>query len=290
MRIACVIPSKNRPDGLARLIASLRGQTVSVHPLLVVDDGSDVPLDEPVGARMLRNAFSAGPARARNQGWRELASEPYVLFADDDVEFVDPEAIARALSHFAKSPRIAIVGFAQLEPGGLVRPMQPAHSTRPALTNRFYSYAFVARTKSLLETGGFYEPLFYYMEEIDLSHRLLGHGWQILFAPDATAVHHEDPRGRNTEGIRVLALRNALVIVIKNYPAWAVPAGLLKSYINHFRMHSADRIGSIRSAIRGSIGFIRMARPAMADRRSIGARALYLYMSLGRHPREPNLV
>jgi GT2 family glycosyltransferase len=286
MRIACVIPSKNRPDGLLRLIASLRKQTVTVDPLVVVDDGSDVSLTVDPETLVLRNNTSQGPARARNQGWRQVSSEPFVLFVDDDVEFRDPMALERALKYFMAYERVGVVGLTQLGPDGRVRYVQPSSSNRSALTNRFYSYAFVARGEALKSTGGFYEPLFYYMEEIELSQRLLGHGWDIVFARDAEVLHHEDARGRNVRRIRELALRNSLLIVLKNYPAWAVPLGLLKSYINYLRNYPMDWSETVLPAIHGSTAFARMAKLTLSQRRSIGSRALLRYMELGRRPTE----
>lgn len=286
MRIACVIPSKNRSDGLTRLITSLHKQTVTVDPLVVVDDGSDSPLSAEPDVRILRNETSQGPARARNQGWQEVSSEPFVLFADDDVEFRDPMAVSKALQYFRGEGRVGIVGFAQLEPSGLVRYVQPADSAGSALTNRFYSYAFIAKREALIDTLGFYEPLFYYMEEIELSQRLLGMGWDIVFAHDAGVVHHEDSRGRNVRRIHELALRNSLLIVLKNYPAWAVPPGLLKSFVNYFRSYSLGLGDAVVPALRGTAGFLRMALPALVERRSIGSRALLRYMALGRRPKD----
>jgi len=286
MRIACVIPAKNRPDGLMRLICSLRKQTVTVDPLVLVDDGSDSPLRAEPDVRILRNEISQGPARARNQGWQEVSSEPFVLFADDDVEFRDPMAVSKALQYFRDEERVGIVGFAQLEPSGSARYVQPADSVESALTNRFYSYAFIAKREAFGDTRGFYEPLFYYMEEIELSQRLLGLGWNIVFARDAGVIHYEDSRGRNVRRIRELALRNSLLIVLKNYPVWALPFGLVKSFMNHFRNNSFSFNDAVVPAFRGTTGFVRMAPPAFVERRSVGSRALLRYMALGRRPKE----
>jgi GT2 family glycosyltransferase len=292
MRIACVIPTKNHPDGLERVIFSLRKQTITVEPLVVVDDGSDCPLKTESRVLVLRNKVSQGPARARNQGWHQVQSEPFVLFADDDVEFRDPRALYKALKYFDRQERIGIVGFAQLDPCGFPRHEQPSVSAGSALTNRFYSYAFVGRREALKATEGFYEPLFGYMEEIELSQRLLGLGWHIIFARDAETIHYEDSRGRNLRGdrwggrVRELWLRNSLLIVLKNYPAWAVPPGLLKSYVDYFRKYPLAWTETVLPAVRASAAFAHMALPTFCDRRSIGSRALVRYMTLGKRPQE----
>ncbi len=76
-----VIPTLGRPS-LAGLLAALGGVSGRV---LVVDDrpAAGTPLDVPARIEVLRGR-AAGPAAARNVGWR-AASTDWVAFLDDDV-------------------------------------------------------------------------------------------------------------------------------------------------------------------------------------------------------------
>ncbi|HVF77892.1 MAG TPA: glycosyltransferase [Solirubrobacteraceae bacterium] len=79
--ISVVVPTRDRPDALARCLAALeRQQTAQLLEVVVVNDGrSDVAAP---GARVIR-ATAAGPAAARNLGVR-AARGKVVCFTDDD--------------------------------------------------------------------------------------------------------------------------------------------------------------------------------------------------------------
>jgi glycosyltransferase involved in cell wall biosynthesis len=90
-RISVVVPTRNRPQALARCLDALAYQTaLSELEVIVVDDGSASPgaVAEVVGrhpfARLIRQDPS-GPARARNAG-AAAARGQLVCFTDDDCE------------------------------------------------------------------------------------------------------------------------------------------------------------------------------------------------------------
>ena len=85
--VSVVIPSRDRPDLVARAVQSVldQGRLVDV---IVVDDGSD-PAITPEGplsdarVRIIRNDVSLGPTKARNIGLRASTGD-FVAFLDDD--------------------------------------------------------------------------------------------------------------------------------------------------------------------------------------------------------------
>jgi glycosyltransferase involved in cell wall biosynthesis len=82
-----VVPTRDRPEALARCLAALRAQDVGDLELVVVDDGSRergrvAGVVEAAGARLVRSP-GRGPAVARNLGAR-VASGEVLLFTDDD--------------------------------------------------------------------------------------------------------------------------------------------------------------------------------------------------------------
>src|SRR5436305_5803487 len=88
LEVSVVIPTHDRPEGLARLLAGLHRQTVAParFEVIVVDDGSSEPAVVDSGelwVRVLRHEQPRGPAAARNSGWR-AASGDIVAFIDDD--------------------------------------------------------------------------------------------------------------------------------------------------------------------------------------------------------------
>lgn len=104
--VTVVIPVKDRPVELARLLAALRADPSTAGlPVVVVDDGSASPV-QTEGALVVRHASARGPAAARNAGLR-AARTPLVAFLDSDCV---PRAgwLARLLPHLA-DPRLALV-------------------------------------------------------------------------------------------------------------------------------------------------------------------------------------
>lgn len=79
--ISVVVPTRDRPQALARCLSALRRQTATELELVVVDDSDDGRAVAP-GARMLRTG-GRGPAAARNAGARAARGD-VVCFTDDD--------------------------------------------------------------------------------------------------------------------------------------------------------------------------------------------------------------
>ncbi len=86
-----IVPTRNRPERLAGCLAALAAQTFppSDFEVLVVDDGSDKPVDavvapyrDKLSVRLIAQA-NAGPAHARNTGARHAVGA-VLAFTDDD--------------------------------------------------------------------------------------------------------------------------------------------------------------------------------------------------------------
>lgn len=93
--ISVLIITRDRPDELRRALASVLAQTLLPREVVVVDDGSTPPVtldglalaqSQGLPLRLIRNAVSAGPARARNLGIAAAAGA-WIAFLDDDDEF-----------------------------------------------------------------------------------------------------------------------------------------------------------------------------------------------------------
>jgi hypothetical protein len=91
--LSIVIPTRNRPQAVMRLLRSLRAQTLAADAfeVIVVDDGSDPPLeidavsnDIHFPLRILRRTSNHGAHAARAAGLAAAAGRR-ILFFDDDV-------------------------------------------------------------------------------------------------------------------------------------------------------------------------------------------------------------
>ncbi len=106
--VTVVVPVRDRPRSLARLLAALPAGL----PVVVVDDGSADPgptraVAEEFDARLVRHPVSRGPAAARNTGLARVGTD-LVAFLDSDV-VPEPGWLARLHRHL-DDPAVAIVG------------------------------------------------------------------------------------------------------------------------------------------------------------------------------------
>lgn len=89
---AVVITTRDRPDMVARAVASALRQSVREVEVIVVDDGSSPPVAAAALARddrvvLIRHEKSRGVCAARNSGLA-AARAPWITFLDDDDELV----------------------------------------------------------------------------------------------------------------------------------------------------------------------------------------------------------
>jgi glycosyltransferase involved in cell wall biosynthesis len=192
--VSVVVPTRDRPEGLAALIAALRAQTLAPErfELIVVDDGSDPP-QRPAGSRLalrvIRREHAGGPGAARNAGWR-AARAPLVAFVDDDC--VPLPAWLEALNEAAAGSDAAIVQGPVKPPPGQRGERGPlSHTIEVAGPDRLFATCNVAYSRPLLERlGGFDESFRRSAEDVDLGSRALKAGADARWAERAE-VHHE---------------------------------------------------------------------------------------------------
>jgi glycosyltransferase involved in cell wall biosynthesis len=105
--ISVIVPTRDRPEGLARALASVLEQTCEDVEVVVVDDGSAPPARERVTPATLadepRLRWLALPRRARGHGAPfarntgvAAARGRYLTMLDDDDRWTDPDHLARA--------------------------------------------------------------------------------------------------------------------------------------------------------------------------------------------------
>jgi GT2 family glycosyltransferase len=121
-RISVVVPTYNRGRRLGETVSSIlasRLDAVGRAELIVVDDGSPIPASladvvapEAIPLRLLRQE-NAGPAAARNAGFRAAQGE-IVLFVDDDI-IVPAQLLQEHVSAHARLGDVVVCGRCVLE-------------------------------------------------------------------------------------------------------------------------------------------------------------------------------
>lgn len=123
LRISVVIPTHNRPALLREALASISEQTYSDWEIVIVDDGSQPPVDgesvrKEFGSRIhvVRNDQPMKQPYARHQGVQAATGDVVVHLDDDDV--LAPQALERGLAVLENDPSLELVylgvkGFGQ---------------------------------------------------------------------------------------------------------------------------------------------------------------------------------
>jgi mycofactocin system glycosyltransferase len=203
-QVTCVIPVRDRPIGLDRLLSNLN----RAMRVIVVDDASIDP--ERIartaarhGAEFIPLHRNVGPAGARNTGLQEVTT-PYVVFVDSDV-VIDPDAVGRLLRHL-HDPKVAIaapriiggdrswVGRYEAARSSLDLGRESA-LVRPHATIAWVPSAVVVARVDALGKG--FDDSMTVGEDVDLVWRLDADGWRVRYDAGVVARHDHrtSPRG-----------------------------------------------------------------------------------------------
>ena len=200
--VTVVVPVRDRPGGLDRLLAGVR-ETAGRIPVLVVDDGSrDALAVRRVcgthGGTVVRHEVARGPAAARNTGLA-IATTPIVALLDSDCVPL-PGWLDRLRSHLddplvaAAAPRIVAAETGM--PGWLASYEEVASSLdrgpREGLVRPHGGVPFVPSAALLVRRtalGVGYDETMHVAEDVDLGWRLVAAGWRVRYEPTALVAH-----------------------------------------------------------------------------------------------------
>ncbi|MBO0851699.1 MAG: mycofactocin biosynthesis glycosyltransferase MftF, partial [Pseudonocardia sp.] len=250
--VTVVVPVRDRPDGLRRLLAALSVTAPGVAEVIVVDDGSA----DPVGCRavvqqgrsgqrirLVRHRAPLGPATARNTGLA-AARTACVAFLDSDV-VPRPGWLAPLLAHLADgsvavaAPRIVALpaGDGWLDRYERLRSSldlgpDPAPIVPRSRVAYVPSAALLVRRTAI---GDGFAPDMTVAEDVDLVLRLHAAGWRLRYEPSAEVAHRHrtEPLAWWTRkafygtGAAPLALRHPGAVPPAVWAPWGLAACLL---------------------------------------------------------------
>jgi glycosyltransferase involved in cell wall biosynthesis/GT2 family glycosyltransferase len=185
-----VVPTRDRPLDLARMLRSLAAQrTERRFEVVLVDDGSEPPasassFESEVPLRVIRRG-GGGPAAARNAGAAEGHGN-YLLFTDDDTELA-PTWVEAACTFLDDHP-----GHVGVEGPVSSPPFDPLyeHSLENDRPGAYWTCNIAYRSDTFRQLSGFLEnfpdP---HCEDLDLAYRAEELG-PIGFASGMSVLHH----------------------------------------------------------------------------------------------------
>ncbi len=301
--LTVVVVNWNVRDLLRRCLHSVLAHAIRLE-IIVVDNASSDGSAAMVRAefpsvRLIANEENRGFTAATNQGLA-LAQGRYLLLLNPDTEVVG-DALATMVHYMDAHPKVGALGPQLRYPDGSRQPSRrrfPTFATALVEStviqewwrdNRFLRRYYMADTPDdaiqavdwvvgacLLvrrevydQVGGLDEGFFMYSEELDWCRRIKEAGWQVVYLPTATIIHHE---GRSSEQVvpaRHIHFQSSKVRYFRKHHG-ALQAGLLRRFllatylyqlvregakwlVGHKRPLRAERVRAYRQVLRSGL-------------------------------------
>ena len=230
--LTVIIVSWNVRELLRRCLESL-ALARGTMDVIVVDnastDGSpDMVRTEFPHAHLVRNDANRGFPAANNQGL-SLSQGRTLLLLNPDTEMVG-DALATMVSYMDAHPGVGALGPQLRYPDGSLQSSRRRFPTLGTalvestvvqewwkdnrILRRYYmsdtpddaiqpvdwvvGACLLVRREAYEQAGGLDEGFFMYSEEMDWCRRIKGAGWEIVYLPTATVIHHE---GKSSEQV-----------------------------------------------------------------------------------------
>jgi len=206
IKLSVIIPTHNRPEKLEQILDCLRRQDVASadYEIIVVDDNSLPPVSlqriEEGPETLLVRLDEAERSAARNTGAAAARGE-ILIFVDDDMK-VGSEFISNHLRAHEVYPGALVVGAVRLPEEAMATPFGrfrqvledsglPERSGPTSMKNFCTAQNMSIAKVLFFEIGGF-ESTIVSSEDQDFALRHSTRGGEIVFLPEARAIHCDD--------------------------------------------------------------------------------------------------
>ncbi len=197
--VTVVVPVRNRPVQLGRLLDALAGLSCVVVDDASADPGASKEIAEHHGARFVTLTTNSGPSAARNAGL-SLVETALVAFVDSDCvpsdgwlqpllgHFDDP-LVASVAPRVVSSPARTSV-LARYE---RIRPLLDQGTNpspvRPGARGSYVPSAAILVRADLADGPDLFDPSLRGGEDVDLVWRVTEAGWDVRYVPESVVIH-----------------------------------------------------------------------------------------------------
>jgi GT2 family glycosyltransferase len=232
--VTIIVPTRNRVDLLQTCLMGIADTDYPNIEVIVVDNDSDDPQTlafladlDPVRHRVLSHGGVFNYSAINNRAAEEARGELLCLL-NNDIEMIEPGWLT-VMATQALRDDVGAVGAQLLYPDGriqhagvvigmgnaaghahrLLHPEEEGYFRRHALpqfTSAVTAACLVVKRERFLSVGGLDERNFAVaFNDVDLCMRLNQRGWQSLYEPRATLIHHESvSRGLDLDSIGIV--------------------------------------------------------------------------------------
>lgn len=216
MKFDVVIPTKNRPEDLDRIIESINKSTELPCKVVIVDQSNNIEKYIKSGRYVvlhLHDTNVSGLTAAKNKGISYCSSE-IIHFFDDDI-IVDPDYFQTIHNHFennpqyvgisgrqknSKSSRLKLMAFSFFHIGAfkdIRKKCNSGYVREKLVETNILPGGITAYKKAIFDEFVFDEALIKYClgEDMDFSYRV-SKKYKLAFATDALAFHNHSVIGR----------------------------------------------------------------------------------------------
>ena len=231
-RITIIIPNWNRRRVLRETLAAISADLPAWAEVIVVDNASTDGAAEMVRAEfgsvgLIRLRRNVGTA-ARNIGLQHARGK-ITLMLDNDSHPL-PGALERIEHHFEADERLGALG------GRIFVRLDPPEYEAGGLPGVFIGCGAAFRTEVLRGIGGYPEDYGFYVEEYDVSCRLLREGWRMRHAGDVPIHHRKVTEGRDMNQVLRRLVRNNLKLWRRFSPPGRYWAHQRETVFRYFRV------------------------------------------------------
>lgn len=235
--VSIVIPAFNAVSTIGHTIEACKSQDYPPDKIeiIVVDDSSEDDIKELVENFGVRYIYQekAGPASARNNGWRN-SKGCAICFTDADC-LPKIDWVSKLAWHYSIDNIGAVAGSYNID-GSLYMldkfvhyEIKNRHSMMPEYVHSFGTYNVMVK-RSVLEAVGGFNPEYYNAsgEDTDLAYKIIKAGYKIYFTRDAF-VNHKNilkywkyflVQFRHSYWRMKLYRENSSMIVMDDYAYW----------------------------------------------------------------------
>jgi len=268
----------NRCEELLNCLASIDNQIGNFDKEVIVVDNASTDdtcyhvkklFSHATLIKLDRNIYATG---GRNRGVA-AAQGDICVFLDDDAVFEKDDALEKTLHYLQQNTDTSCIAFAvrngnsKENESKYIPRFDKKHPAGNYYCGTFCGAGIAIYREAFKKLTGFWEPLLYHCEELDLAYRLTDKNHKILYVQDIVVDHFEVSKARPKGAYLYFSARNRPWVAIRNLPFLYALSTTLMWWGETLRLGIIT--GQIKYPLKGILDSICGCRQAFATRKPV---------------------